>query len=71
MIKLMSLEVYNSIFSLTDENNKFKLHPDNFDEFPFQEIKGELDEILCFSNFSRSHLQHEKKGPRIIQAYKK
>ena len=32
MVGLTSLEVYNSIFNITEEN-KFELYSDNFDEF--------------------------------------
>ena len=46
MLGLTSLEVYSSNFNITEENNKFALYTDNFDEFPFFEPKDELDEIL-------------------------
>ena len=32
MLGLTDLEVYNSIFIITKENNKFEIHTDNFDE---------------------------------------
>ena len=35
MIGLVDLEVYNSIFNITKENNKFELNTDTFDEFSF------------------------------------
>ena len=66
MIGLTSLEVYNSIFTITDENNKFELYADNFEE-----LKDELEEILSISDITSSYLQHEKIGPRTIQAYRK
>ena len=47
-----------------------ELYTDNFHEFSFEELKDELEEILSISDNTPSHLQHEKKGPRIIQAYK-
>ena len=71
MIGLVDLEVYNSIFNITNENNKFELYTDTFDEFSFEEIKDELEEILHISNFTDEHLQHETITPRIIEAYKK
>ena len=46
MIGLISLEVYNSIFKITEENNKFELHTDTFDEFSFEELKDELEDIF-------------------------
>ena len=34
-------------------------------------MKDELEEILNISDITPNHLQHEKIGPGIIQAYKK
>ena len=39
MLGLIDLEVYNSIFNITKENNKFELYTDTFDEFSFEELK--------------------------------
>ena len=33
MLGLTDLEVYNSNFDITKENNKFELYTDNFDDF--------------------------------------
>ena len=71
MIGLPSLEAYNSIFNIPEENIKFELYTDNFDEFSFSELKNELEEILSVSDSTQYHLQHDKVGPRIIQAYEK
>ena len=71
MIKFTSLEVYSSIFNITEENNKIKLYADTFEEFSIAELKIELEEILSFSDITPKHLQHEKIGPYIILAYKK
>ena len=46
MTDLTSLEVYNSIFIITEENNKFEFYTDIFDEFSFAELKDEVEEIL-------------------------
>ena len=70
MVGLISLEVYNSIFNIT-KNNEFELYTDNFGEFFFSELKGGLDEILNISDITPYHLQHEILGPRIIEAYRK
>ena len=43
-----SLEVYNSIFNITEENNKFELYTDHFVEISFAELKDELQEIVNF-----------------------
>ena len=71
VIALTSLELYNSIFNINTTNNKFQLYTDNFDEFSFEEVKHELEEIFSISNISHEHLQDEIIGPRIISAYKK
>ena len=42
MIGLIDLEVYNSIFKITKENNKFELYTDTFDEFSFTELKKRI-----------------------------
>ena len=37
MVGLLNLEVYNSIINKIEEENKFDLYTDNFDEFSFEE----------------------------------
>ena len=69
MLGLINLEVYNSIFNTTKENNKFELYVDTFDEFSFEELKDELEEILNILNNTDSHLEDETLAPRIIETY--
>ena len=71
MIGLTSIEVYNFIFKKTEQNNKFELYTGNFDEFSFEELKDELEELLDISKITSEHLQDETKGPRIISEFKK
>ena len=71
MIGLTSLEVYNSVFNITEESNKFELYTDNFDEISFEKLENELEEILDISNLTSDELQDEIKGPRIIATYEK
>ena len=71
MIGLTNLEVYNSIFNINTTSKKFELYTDTFDEFPFEELKDEIEEILNISDITPYHLQHEKIGPRLIEAYRK
>ena len=61
----------NSSFNINTTNNKFEIYADNFDEFSFEELKDELDEILSISDTTPYHLQHEKRRLRIIEAYRK
>ena len=54
MIGLTSLEVYNSIFNITEGNNKIQLYRDSSNKFGFLELKDELEEILSISVFHKN-----------------
>ena len=69
MLGLVDLEVYNSIFDISKEKNKFELYTDTFDEFSFEELKDELEEILNIPNITDSHLEDETLAPRIAETY--
>ena len=70
MIGLTDLEVYNSIFNITGENNgRFELYRDTSDKFGFLELKDELEEILNISIITNEHLDDEIIGPRIIDEF--
>ena len=69
MLGITDLEVYNSIFNITKENNKFELYTDTFDEFSFEELKDEFEEILEIPIFTDDHLEEEITGPRVVKAY--
>ena len=69
MIGLTDLEVYNSIFNITKENNKFEIYRDSSNKFGFLELKDELEEILNISHITNEHLDDKVLGPRIIDAY--
>ena len=71
MLGIIDLEVYNSNFNITKENNKFDLYTDTFDEFLFLEIKDEIEEILNIPNITDSHLEDERLTPLIIDTYQK
>ena len=71
MLELTSLELYNSVFNITEANNKFKLYTYTFDKFSFEELKDELEEILGLPDVTPSNLQQEIIGPRSNQTYKK
>ena len=71
MLGLIDLEVYNSIFNITKENNQIDFYTDNFDEFSFGELKDELEEILNIPNIKNDHLEDETIVPHIIEAYQK
>ena len=69
MIGLVNLEVYNSIFKITEGNNKFELYRDTFDKFGFLEIKDEIGEVFDISHITNEHLDDELLGPQIINEY--
>ena len=69
MIGLTDLEVYNSIFNITEENNKFEIYRDTTAKFGFLELKDELEEILNISHITDKHLDDEVLGRRIIDEY--
>ena len=69
MLGLVNLEVYNSIFNITEENNKFDIYRGEDDKFGFLELKDELEEILNISHITDDHLNDEILGPRIIDEY--
>ena len=69
MLGLTDLEVYNSIFNITEENNKFELYRDTSDKFGLLELKDEHEEILDISHITSEHLDDEVLGPRIIDEF--
>ena len=69
-IGLIILEVYNPIFIIKQENIKFELHTDTFNEFSVTEVIIEFEVIVNTSDSSHKHLQDETIGPRMISAYR-
>ena len=69
MIGLTNLEVYNAIFNVTEENNKFEHYRDMTAKFGFLELKDELEEILNISHITIEHLDDEILGPRIFDEF--
>ena len=74
MIGLTDLEVYNSIFNITEENNKFKLY-----KFPVKKsggisyikVRDEMEKDLDISDITAVDLQDDLIGPIIIEEYRK
>ena len=74
MIGLTDLEVYNSIFNITEENNKFELY-----KFPdekaggvtYEKVRDEIEKDLDIENITAADLQDDIIGPIIIEEYKK
>ena len=72
MIGLTDLEVYNSIFSITEENNKFDLY--NFPDekaagISYIKVRDEIERDLDISDITATDLQDDIIGPIIIEEY--
>ena len=73
MIRLVDLEVYNSIFNITEEKNKFKLY-----KFPdeksggvtFEKVRDEIERDLDIKDITAADLQDDIIGPIIVEEYK-
>ena len=69
MLGLVDLEVYNSIFNITEENNKFEIYRDTSTKFRFLELKDEPEEVLGIPHITREHLLDDETASRIIDEY--
>ena len=73
LIGLTDLEVYNSIFNITEENNKFELY-----KFPdekaggvsYTKVRDEIEKDLDIEDITAEDLQDEIIAPIIIKEYK-
>ena len=68
---LVDLEVYNSIFKITEENNKFQIYRDTPAKFQSLDLRDELEEILGIPHITREHLLDDETASRIIDEYHK
>ena len=72
MIGLVDLEVYNSIFNITEENNKFKLYkfPDEkAGGISYIKVRDEIERDLDIEDITAQDLQDEIIAPIIIKEY--
>ena len=72
MIGLVDLEVYKSIFSITEENNKLKLYkfPDEkAGGISYTKVRDEIEKDLDISDITATDLQDDIIGPIIIEEY--
>ena len=73
MIGLTDLEVYNSIFNKTEENNKFELYkfPDEkAGGISYTKVRDEIEKDLNISDITATDLQDDIIAPIIIEEYK-
>ena len=74
MIGLTDLEVYNSIFNITEKNKKFELY--NFPDekaggVTYEKVRAEIEKDLDIEDITAEDLQVDIIGPIIIEEYKK
>ena len=73
MIGLVDLEVYNSFFNITEENNKFELYkfPDEkAGGFSYTKVRDEIEKDLDIEDITAADLQDEILAPIIIEEYR-
>ena len=74
MIGLTDLEVYNSIYNITEENNKlqnYNFPEDKIGGISYTKVKDEIERDLDISDITDEDLQDDKIAPIIIAEYKK
>ena len=74
MIGLTDLEVYNSIFNITEENNKFDLYKfpdDKIGGVTYEKVRDEIKKDLDIEDITAEDLKDEIIGPLIIEEYEK
>ena len=73
MIGLTDLEVYNSIFNITEENNKFELYkfPDEkAGGITYEKVRDEIEKDLGIEDITAADLQDDIIRPIIFEEYK-
>ena len=74
MIGLTDLDVYNSIFNITEENNKIEIYnlPDEkAGGISYTKVRDEIERGLDISDITAEDLQDDIIAPIIIEEYKK
>ena len=74
MIGLVDLEVYNSIYNLTEGNNKFELYifpNEKAGDVTYEKVRDEIEKDLDIEDLTATDLQDDIIGPIIIEEYKK
>ena len=73
MIGLVDLEVYNSIFNITRENNKFELYKfldEKSGGISYTKVRDEIEKDLDISDIKATDLQDDIIGPIVIKEYR-
>ena len=72
-VRISRLRLYNSIFKITEENNKFELckFPDEkAGGVTYEKVRGEIEKDLDISDITAADLQDDIIAPNIIEEYK-
>ena len=72
MIGLTDLEVYNSIYNITEENNKFELYKFQDEKaggISYTKVRDEIEKDLDFEDITATDLQDDIIAPIIIKEY--
>ena len=72
MIGLTDLEVYNSIYNITEENNKFELYkfPDEkVGGVTYEKVRDEIERDLDIEDITAEDLKDDIIGPITIEEY--
>ena len=73
MLRLTSLEVYNSLFNITEENNKFELckYPNSRSGgVSYEKVRDEIERDLNVSNIATTDIQDDIRGPSVFGEYR-
>ena len=73
MIGLTDLEVYNSIYNLTEENNKLQLYkyPERESvSVSYEKVRDEIEKDLRISDITAADFQDETIAPIIIKEFR-
>ena len=73
MLGLTDLEVYNSIFNITEENNQFELYKfpdDKIGGVTYEKVRSAIERDLDISDITPEDLQDDIIAPILIEEYK-
>ena len=73
MLGLVDLDVYISIFNITEENNNFELYkfPDSkIGGISYEKVRDEIERDLDISDITATDLQHDIIAPIVIEEYR-
>ena len=73
VLELVDLEVYNSIFNITTDNNKFTLYKypdDKIGGIAYEKVRDEIERDLGITEITPIDLQDDIIAPFIIEEYK-